>query len=284
MLGGAQVVSEVDASTYVRLRDELARRPVKRDPARTWSGSSVNHALKLLHAAVTWAADTRKVPFIHPVRLRARKPSRPRRTGGAAVVRMLPERERNRVVSPEEHRRVLEHAPTSKARLALVLAWETGMRRTEIAQLRWEWVDIERRLVELPAEATKTDEARRVPLTVTAIAELERYGVGRRGVVLPAEGRGRRAKTTSPDAHVHPDTLSAWAKRATSDAGVEGVVFHDNRHSFATRAANRRVNPAVIAQITGHRSQQTMRRYINPDDADLLAAVEVEGERTDGES
>jgi integrase len=35
---------------------------------------------------------------------------------------------------------------------AFVLAIETGLRRTALTQLRWEWIDLEKRVVNISAE------------------------------------------------------------------------------------------------------------------------------------
>ena len=47
----------------------------------------------------------------------------------------------------------------------ILVAYDSGMRRGEIAQLRWSQVDLKAHVVRLRSSDTKTDEQRLVPLT-----------------------------------------------------------------------------------------------------------------------
>jgi integrase len=83
-------------------------------------------------------------------------------------VKMLPERDDfGRALSSEEESRLLKAANQSRSRSllpALVLALNTGLRRGELAGLRWAQVDLEARRITVGKSKTKAGAGRKVPL------------------------------------------------------------------------------------------------------------------------
>ena len=70
-----------------------------------------------------------------------------------------------------------------------------------------------------------------------------------------------------------PQSLDrAWG-RAARTVGVKGRVFHQLRHSFATRLTRRGVDLLVIASVCRHASVATTQRYAQVADAAPFAAV-----------
>ena len=63
-------------------------------------------------------------------------------------------------------------------------------------------------------------------------------------------------------------------------ANIENLRFHDLRHTFCTRLANEGVNPFIIMQIVGHKDTKTAKRYTNPTDEHLMAAMAKIGEKS----
>jgi integrase len=72
--------------------------------------------------------------------------------------------ERDVVLSPEELDRLLAIVPKWLQPIIMV-AYDSGMRRGEIAQLRWSQSDLKAHVVKLASSDIKTDEKRLVPLT-----------------------------------------------------------------------------------------------------------------------
>jgi integrase len=200
------------------------------------SGSTVNRELNLLHhvlevARKDWAIGTGTNP-VHDVRRPKHSPARDRR------------------LTDQEKAVLLEACRQSqKPYVAQVfeLALETGMRQGEIVNLRVEAVDLEGCAVSLKAGATKTDEARTVPLSSRAVAILKEAIGGRK------EGR------------VWPGLTSEAIKRAfiraRDRAGLEDVTFHDSRHHATTRFVELGLTDTEVMSITGHKTQSMMRRY-----------------------
>lgn len=147
------------------------------------------------------------------------------------------------------------------------LAVQTGMRRGELAGLKWSDIDLEvktitvaRQRVHSEAGAvvaeTKTDASRRVlPIPATLLPVLKRAQLRRE-----AE-RSRVGNRWQGEGHVmcdemgrayYPTTLSYLWRDTLADAGVPHVRLHDARHTAATLMHLNGVPIAVIAAVLGH--------------------------------
>ena len=71
-----------------------------------------------------------------------------------------------------------------------------------------------------------------------------------------------------------PQSMNRSWQRAARTVGVEGVTFHQLRHSFATRLTRAGVDLLVIADLCRHASVATTQRYAKlADDAPFQAVV-----------
>ena len=90
----------------------------------------------------------------------------------------------------------------------------------------------------------------------------------REGKVAPIDGRvftwGGRPMTEG--------WKRAWAT-ACRKAGLEGLWFHDLRHTFVTRKVKERWDYKRIMAITGHKTFATFMKYNNPREEDLKKVV-----------
>lgn len=143
-----------------------------------------------------------------------------------------------------------------RLRSVVILVLETAMRRGELAGLRWDQVDLERRVARL--ELTKNGDAREVPLSRRAVAELEALRQVRRldGWVL-----GPPLPTA--------EWMTRGFTRAAAAAGCPGLRFHDLRHEATSRLAERGLGVHEIAAITGHKTLAMLARYMHLRAADL---------------
>ena len=124
------------------------------------------------------------------------------------------------------------------------LALETAMRQGELVGLRWEHVDLTRRIAHLPD--TKNGEPRTVPLSSAAVDILRALPRGLHGQVFPG---------------LTPEAVKRAFARATRRAGIEDLRFHDLRHEATTRLFERGLNIMEVATITGHKDLRMLRRY-----------------------
>ena len=126
----------------------------------------------------------------------------------------------------------------------IVFAIETGMRRGEILGLRWEHVDLDRRIAFLPL--TKNGSSREVPLSTKAAK------------VLAAQRQ--RNDTPSPFPVTPNGFRLAW-DRLRSRAGLSDLRFHDLRHEAISRFFELGLNIPEVAVISGHKDPRMLFRY-----------------------
>ena len=132
------------------------------------------------------------------------------------------------------------------------LALETAMRQGELLGLRWEHVNIAKRIAHLPE--TKNGEARTVPLSTTAVETLRSLPRNLNGQVF--------AGLTS-------EAVKQSFVRAVRRAGIEDLRFHDLRHEATSRLFERGLNIMEVASITGHKDLRMLRRYTHLQAEDL---------------
>jgi integrase len=144
-------------------------------------------------------------------------------------------------------------------RVVLICAFDTGMRRGEILSLDWNDVDLKHSVIRVRAFNTKTMTGREVPITSRLAFELRRTAksLGTTGRVFSIAGVRRSFST---------------AKRL---AKVEGLRFHDIRHTAATRMVEGGMSLAEVGRILGHSEPRTTYRYTNANAATLERAAAI---------
>lgn len=202
------------------------------------SATSVRHELSLLsHLFSITIKEWGMVNLTNPVQ-QIRRP------------KANPARERR--VSVDEIKKIHDAATTS-LRPIIFFALETAMRRSEIAGMTWDMVDIKKKTVTLPE--TKNGEKRIVPLSSVAIRILQ-----------------SRKKTQRIDRKVwdlQGPSITAAFMQACKDAKVDDVNFHDLRHEATSRFFEKGLNPMQVAAITGHKTLQMLKRYTHLKAEDL---------------
>ena len=126
------------------------------------------------------------------------------------------------------------------------------MRRGEILGLRWEQIDLEKRIAFIPL--TKNGESRTVPLSTAAVEILKTLPRNLHGEVFP----------------VNRTALSAAIERARIKAELSDFHFHDLRHMAITRLAEKLPNLIELSAVSGHKSLAMLKRYYHPN-PELLA-------------
>jgi integrase len=154
-------------------------------------------------------------------------------------------RGRERRVTTEEIDKILESSESSELRTIVTLAVETGMRRSEMAALTWDEIDLKKQTAHLPK--TKTDTPRTVPLSRTAVKSLRAFGPKRDGRVFALQA----------------ESMSQAFERACEKhrANIHGVRFHDLRHEATSRLFEKGLNVMEVASITGHKTLDMLKRY-----------------------
>lgn len=149
-----------------------------------------------------------------------------------------------------------------RMKLSMVLAIQTSMRREEMCAIRLEWIDLNRRVIKLPKEVTKTKKGRDVPLSIPAVEALRPF----------ADGMGELFKMT-PNAH----RLSWHRTRdraAKAMPSLRDFHWHDFRHEAISRLAARGWLPAKLQVVSGHADWRMLQRYVNLRPEDVMADLD----------
>ena len=144
----------------------------------------------------------------------------------------------------------------------------TGLRRSELAALRWDWIDRDALRMTIPGEAMKSGREHVVPITAAVAALLDKTPDRGGGLVFPSE---RRLEGKTP--------LSGWSQlvaRLRKASGVEGVGLHDLRRTYRSALADLGVREEIAEAMIAHRRSDLVSRYNRADLwAQRRAAAEV---------
>ncbi len=157
---------------------------------------------------------------------------------------------RDRRLKPGELEKLLEATSEEMGRL-IRFALESGMRRGEIAGMKWEQVDLQKKTVILPE--TKNGQKRIVPLSPEAVRILSS---------LPRRIDGNVWSLAA-------DAVSQAFAQACHKANISGLRFHDLRHEATSRFFENGFNVMEVAAITGHKTLQMLKRYTHLKAEDL---------------
>jgi len=164
-------------------------------------------------------------------------------------------RQRSRRTSDAELARLLAYfrQPSGRRQIPMAdiveFAFESGMRRSEICNLRWAHLDSERGLVRIMARkdpSNKHSNDQDVPLTPRALA------------IIAAQPQG--------DERIFPwksASICASFIRATEALKIDDLRFHDLRRSSLTRFIEAGLSEFEVRQISGHKDVKMLQRYVN---------------------
>jgi integrase len=211
-------------------------------------------------------------------------------------VKRLPENEEaGRALEPEEERMLLENASAAGEHqgkwtpiyTVTVLGLNTGMRHKEIRTLRWKDIDLESGVLRVAESKTKAGEGRPIPFTQPARAALQ-FWAGKfpkrrtEDFVFPACENGQvdltrgianwrtawRRITRSIECKECGEIQSprkfcrnveCHAKIDGMKNALDGLRFHDLRHSTATKLLEQGTPLPVVAQILGWSASTAVR-------------------------
>lgn len=249
VFGGAEMITEDDAQQFVfdRLRDGLSRK-------------TVQDMMAVLKSVAKFGAKHGIFRFepwdvVYPTETASRQ---------------LP------VLSRTHHRKLLrelsEHPTTQN--IGVMLALCTGLRIGEVCALRWEQVDMARRVIsvrgtvgriyncetsvtELCVSTPKTRTSNRdIPVTPLLLSALRTVRMQQRGDCYVV-GDGIRPK--------EPRSYREVFVRLLKKLNIPPIVFHGLRHTFATRCIEGQCDYKTVSVILGHSNvSTTMNLYVHP--------------------
>jgi integrase len=151
----------------------------------------------------------------------------------------------------------------------------TGARRSEIANLAWDEVDLGRGLLSLAPERHKAGGsagAKHIVLNAPAAAVI---------ASRPRSGSKVFPAPRDPDHGCNASLAKAW-QRIRQRADLPGVRLHDLRHSYASFGAAGGASLILIGKALGHSQSQTTQRYVHLGNDPLRDLAEKVGNRIMG--
>jgi integrase len=259
--------AEVTTQDVERERDKLI--------ADKWAAESVVHALNVLSKLFNWARRSGLIECANPVQ----GVERPRTSHSLDYL------------SAAEVGTLLECAEDS-ARVgvaswnALVLAPMatcavfTGMRRGELAGLRWQDVNFDQNRVDVMRSyktLPKSGKPRHVGLHPELAVVLRRWKnkcpPTKEGLVFPVLGDGPHARWRMASVGMGDLGLSALLALAGCHAPADGKPWHMLRHTFASAFVARGGSLYTLQQLLGHSTPLMTQRYAHLSPSHLSSEV-----------
>lgn len=209
------------------------------------SNASLNRELSVLRNMVTTAISWKKLK-VNPL---------------AGVKQLKESPGRTRFLNADEIKKLLANCPPPPHPLRdiIVTALCSGMRKSEILGLRWEWIKLEERIILLPN--SKTNSARIVPVNESLFHVLAAMPE-KTGFVF---GNGHK-----PIGNVRKSYLTACKK-----AGITGFTFHGLRHSYASLLVLQGVHVRTLMDLMGHKTLAMCQRYTHLAPGELQNSVKL---------
>lgn len=198
------------------------------------------------------------------------------------------------ILSPDQIRAILALARGHQITF-LLIAITTGLRHMEILQLKWKEINLEKRMIMLPGQKTKSHRNRQVVfpevlfkhlrnLSEERIGELKAKFSGEEGPVI--FGRFLESSVlTFRGAPIKSFKIS-W-NLIRKKLGLGALRIHDLRHAYATTLRSSGMALSEIKELLGHSDLATTQRYAHFDGQIRGSLVVFDkifnGEKLDGE-
>ncbi|NHJ32262.1 MAG: tyrosine-type recombinase/integrase [Asgard group archaeon] len=168
-----------------------------------------------------------------------------------------------RILSKEEEDCLLE-ASADHLKPILTVALNTGMRVSEILNLKWNQVDIAGMLIRV--ERTKSGKVRYININSTLLETLKK---------LQAENDRGEFLFTNPETGKPFKEVKTAFKAACRRAKISNLRFHDLRHTFASRLVEKGVDLITVKELLGHSTVKMTERYTHPNHNQKKRAVDL---------
>ncbi|WP_338570554.1 site-specific integrase [Erwinia billingiae] len=228
------------------MRDAALRKgkPVPAYKPKPLAAATRSQYLSLIRSMLRIAADEWKWLRQAPV-IKARKPVS----------------KRIRWLTRNEARVLIDCMPES-IKPIVIFALSTGLRRSNIIDLEWSQVDMQRKVAWIHPENAKAGKAIGVALNDTACKVLrEQIGKHGRFVFVHTKASYRADGSKTPDVRkMRVDDNSAW-RIGLNRAGITDFRFHDLRHTWASWLVQAGVPLSALQEMGGWESIEMVRRY-----------------------
>jgi len=154
---------------------------------------------------------------------------------------------RLRYLNPEEIEKLI-YACADHIKPIVITALNTGMRKSEILNLKWKEVDLKnRKIIVINA---KNNESRVIPINQTLYQELLTLSQKPNGEYVFSDRNGR----------AYGDIKKGFSA-ALNRTGIKDFRFHDLRHTFGSHLVMQGVDLKTVQQVMGHKDIKMTMRY-----------------------
>jgi len=166
-----------------------------------------------------------------------------------------------RFLSKEEETELFKYLP-EHIKPIIICALQTGMRKSEILNLKWSCVKLSHRYIELLE--TKSGRARKIPISNKFLEILQKQ-----------KGIDSEYVFVNPETKIPYVDIRESFNNALISAEISEFRFHDLRHTVATRLVESGIDLVVVQDILGHATIQTTMRYAHPVPERKLKAIQT---------
>ena len=245
-----QPVPEVVTATDLR---EFKRSLIERG----YKPHGINRKLSTLSVYLKWALEQGLIQALPKIPKTVKEVSRP--------LRWLDRREQNSLL------RAVERGGKVRDLAAIRLLLNTGLRASELVDLRWKDVSLSDRKGLLIVRSGKGGKRREVTLNADARSALHLLGYEEKSGTDTPVLIGQRGAVTLRG-------LQSLVEKYRNGKDLAGLTVHALRHTFCKNLVDAGVGLEQVAALAGHESLDTTRRYCQPSQADLQRSVDLIGE------
>ena len=156
---------------------------------------------------------------------------------------------RIRWLTPDEAKRLIAAAPPYMAQM-IKFSLATGLRQRNVLTLKWQQVDLDRRVAWYYGDEMKSGRALGVSLNDIAMQVLEEQG-GKHETFVFTDHKGEPCRYLQ---------CKYWRK-VLQKAGIENFRWHDLRHTWASWLIQRGVPLAALQEMGGWETPSMVQRY-----------------------
>lgn len=228
-LGGKRL-SDITPDLIDKIKLALKSEVIDKKGKKTRTPGTVNQYLSLISGVFHYALERELIDRIPKIR-KLPTPSR-----------------RIRWITPQEVEAICHYLPE----YAVDMVWfslATGLRKTNVVRLRWDQIDMQRKIIWYAPEEVKNREALMVPLNQDALAII-RKRIGTHDTYV-----------FTRDGEVMADVPRKSFEKARKLAGIKDFRWHDLRHTWASWHINAGTNPLELQELGGWKNAAMLRRY-----------------------
>ena len=168
-----------------------------------------------------------------------------------------------------EEIRALLNASPDYFRPILIMALNTGMRRGEIFNLKWDDIDFKRGLIMV--RDSKNNEAREIPMNRILHDTLKAHKKNPNSELVFCHSDGRKLINLR-------DILRKSLRKAKIEKQIR---FHDLRHTFASQLVMSGADLIVVKELLGHKTLNMTARYAHLSPRYKVGMLDILGSKMD---